>query len=126
MGCKDIWFRKSEFVAKTQFPLDKFENWTDEFKNELEAEYYETVGRFNNDPVQLLDAVTKEHHTFSIDLNFFLLKIVKLFKKNSGYGLLSEKLKEKLQDHTLTQESNDDITFQIKLHKDSILLSAWK
>ena len=87
MGCKDIWFRKSEFVAKTQFPLDKFENWTDEFKNELEAEYKETVGRFNNDPVQLLDAVTKEHHTFLIELNFFLLKIVKLFKKNSGYGL---------------------------------------
>lgn len=41
--------------------LEKFENWTDEFKNELEAEYKETVGRFNNDPIQLLDAVTKEH-----------------------------------------------------------------
>ena len=83
--------------------LEKFENWTDEFKNELEAEYYETVGRFNNDPVQLLDAVTKEHHTFSIDLNFFLLKIVKLFKKNSGYGLKWKIEREITRSHTHTR-----------------------
>ena len=33
LGCRDIWFRKSEFVSKTQFLYQDFENNVDIFKD---------------------------------------------------------------------------------------------
>ena len=37
---------------------------TENMTADLEAEYKETVQRFDNDPILLLDAVTKEHFRF--------------------------------------------------------------
>lgn len=38
--------------------------WTENMTADLEAEYKETIQRFDNDPILLLDAVTKEHSRF--------------------------------------------------------------